>query len=701
MALLAPLLGVVLSAAAPTPEMDGTLPPIPDKFRISRVRETPSEWAIKDAPYRVVLLVANQPTVPEAGVAIELPEFGVMMPDLADAVLTDSKGVAQPIVRLHRTEGKTALVLAKNLDLAQMYYLYFGGGKKRETPTWPSPMPSLLMETRRLTGSSGALGSSGEAESTWSAAAGRTDGIGFVSQVYYGQNPFGEGLRFVTRITGWLNTKGMKQVTLYTQSCDASFVLVNGQPVLGWPGKHKAIANMKTVPQRSVPVNGPFTRIDYYHAKGAETNEAPIMVLGWVQNNQYQPIPHEAWVHSGRATIARFEGQDKRPVPAPNVSYSSYIGFNNLWFYEGNFWIATPPPSDWTAEWRFENGAVRIGASFRRVLATYAPQKVTLQLKRGNEILTGFRRFQPPDGLGASSINQPGDTDRYAQALGEDDPSGLTQDELKSYAFFLGIFGTLPQAARVAVAYVKKYKDPADPVWAESQLVRIRWIAQSNLPQAMKELQSLPPAARAAHAARFDELEADLIVFYSRDLASANRIEQMIAQSKDRHAAQLMRVRLGDLYRVNGKYAEAIEKYRAAQRAVTDATRGKKLPTQDEAYALSVGEFISTGRREEAQKNLTDWEIAHPITKISSDFLVLRGQFLNKLGRHREALVELESFKGLSPESPYLVDADFHRAHALWELGRKDEARKLWTDIVRKFPKHTLAKDSEELARRP
>jgi len=700
MALLAPLLGVFL-AAAPAPELDGSLPPVPDKFRISRVRETPSEWAIKDAPYRAVLLVGNQPTAPEAGVAIELPEFGATMPELADVVLTDNKGAAQPISRFHRTEGKTAFVLAKELDPKQMYYLYFGGGKKRETPTWQPPMVSLLMETRRLTGSSGAIQSCGEMESAWSAAGGKTDGIGFVSLIYYGLNPYGEGLKFVTRVTGWLNTKGMKQVTLYTLSCDASFVVVNGQYAFGWPGKHKAVATMKTVPQKTVSCSGSFTRIDYYHAKGAETNEQPIMALGWVRNGQYQTIPHESWVHSGKANITRFEGQDKRPVPAANVSFCSYIGYNNLWFYETNFSMCTLPPDDWTAEWRFDDGTVRSGPLFTRVLATYAPQKVTLRLKRGNEVLTGFRRFQPPDGLGASSINQPGDTERYAQALGQDDPSGLTQEELKSYAFFLGVFGTLPQAARVANAYVKKYKDPADPVWADSQLVRIRWIAQTNLQQALTELRSLPPAARAAHGARLDELEADLIVFYSRDLNSANRLEQMAAQSKDRHTAQLMRVRLGDLYRVNGKHAEAVEKYRAAQRAIADATGGRKLPAQDEAFALSVGEFIATGRREEAQKNLTDWEVAHPMTKLNSDFLVLRGQLLNKLGRYREALVELESFKGLSPESPYLVDADFHRAHALWELGQKDDARKLWAEIARKFPNHSLAKDSEELARKP
>jgi tetratricopeptide (TPR) repeat protein len=681
--------------------VDGSLPPIPEKFRRVGALEGPAEWAVKDAPYRAALIVGSAPTVPEAGVAIEMPEFGATLPDLGDVVLADKAGKLLPIARFYRQEGRMALLIAQGLDPKLVYYLYFGGGKKRETPAWQPQMVSLVLETRRLMGGTAAFQNHGELESAWSAAGNKVDGLGFVSGIWHAFNPYGESMRYVSRYSGWLNTKGMKHLTLFTQSCDASFVFVNGQYAFGWPGKHKANANMKTVPQKTVAVNGPYTRIEYYHAKGPETEDQPTMVLGWVIGGKYVAIPHEGWVHCGRANITRFEAQDKRPVPLANVSYCTYIGYNNFWFYETNFWMPTPPTDDWKVEWHFENGTVRTGPLFSRVLVTNAPQKVTLQLKRGNEVLTGFRRFQPPDALAASSINKPGDTERYAQALGQDDPAGLTQDELKGYAFFLGQYGTLQQAVRVAEAYVRKYKDPLDPVWADSQLVRLRMLAQTNPQQALNDLRALPPTGRVAHTARFDQLEADLIVFYLRDLTSAGRIEQMAAQCKDRDMSQLMRVRMGDLYRVNGRNADAIEKYRAAQRTVTDATGGKKLPAQDEAFALSVSEFIEKGQRDEAQKNLMEWEVTHPMAKINTSFLVLRGQLLNKLGRYREALAELESFKGLNPESPYLVDADFYRAQALWELGRKDEARKIGAEIAKKYPKHPLAKDSEELSRKP
>ncbi len=698
LAVLTPLLSVLLAADV-APEMSGTLPPIPEKFR--RVRGGDSAtvaWAVADAPYRAVVVVGSAPTIPEAGVAIEMPEFGATLPDLADVVLLNKKGEPQPIARLYRGEGKRALVLAKELDPKEVYYLYFGGGKKRETPQWTPQVLSLLMQTRRMSGA-GPFQNVGEIENAWSQS-GPDEGMGFVSYIHHALNPYGESRKFLSRYTGYLVTKGMKQITLFTQSCDASFVLVNGQYVLGWPGVHRGEANQKTVPQKTVPVSGPFTRIDYYHAKGDDTNQA-AMVLGWVQNKQYTVIPYDAWVHAGTGNITRFEGQEGRPAPVPNVSFNSYIGYNDAWYYETTFWMPTPPPPDWVAEWQFDDGMVRTGPLFTRILVSYAPQKVTLRLKRGQEVLQGYRLFQPPEGVVAASINRPGDTERYAQSLGQDDPTHLSLPTLRNYAFFLAAYGTLQQAARVAEAYVKKSSDLKDPVWADAQVVRIRAMAQTNPQQALTELRQTAPGVRVLQAAKFDQLEADLLVFCLRDLTAVGRIEQMIGTAKDRNIAQLMRVRLGDLYRLNGRFAEAIEKYRAAQKAVTDATGGRKLPAQDEAFALSVSEALANGEREEAQKRLEEWEISHPMAKLNTSFLVLRAQWLIQVGRWREALGELDSFRGFNPESPYLVDADFYRARALWELGNKDQARQIWAEIARQYPKHPLASQSDELARQP
>jgi tetratricopeptide (TPR) repeat protein len=84
------------------------------------------------------------------------------------------------------------------------------------------------------------------------------------------------------------------------------------------------------------------------------------------------------------------------------------------------------------------------------------------------------------------------------------------------------------------------------------------------------------------------------------------------------------------------------------------------------------------------------------MAKYDSDFLLLRGRVLMTFGRWNEALQEIESFRAMQPDSPYQIPADFHRAHALYELGRKDEARAIWQEIVTKYPKNELVTECQQ-----
>ena len=108
-------------------------------------------WLVRDAPYRAAIKLNQPPKSPEAGIAIELPDFGQSRPDLADALLVDDKGQMQPLAAVWRGEGQWDLLLAKELNAGTNYYLYFGGNAVRsmQSQSW-APKLSLLMETRRF-----------------------------------------------------------------------------------------------------------------------------------------------------------------------------------------------------------------------------------------------------------------------------------------------------------------------------------------------------------------------------------------------------------------------------------------------------------------------------------------------------------------------------------------------------------------------
>ena len=60
-------------------------------------------------------------------------------------------------------------------------------------------------------------------------------------------------------------------------------------------------------------------------------------------------------------------------------------------------------------------------------------------------------------------------------------------------------------------------------------------------------------------------------------------------------------------------------------------------------------------------------------------------------GEWSRALQDLQTSLKLRPGSPEDIDVRFWQARTLFELGRKDEARKLWNALVKDYPKHERA----------
>ena len=170
------------------------------------------------------------------------------MPGLADVILSDAKGQPMPLAKVFRGEGGRALLLAQTLPAGQDVFVYFGGNRPRRQLDW-KPKVSVLLETRRLPAGA-TLDDWPGLESAWKAAK-DVDGAGFVPSIAHGDNPFGDSVNFISHYTGWLKTNG-KKTAIYTQSCDASFVLVNDKFEFGWPGRHAANANLNTVPKKEI-----------------------------------------------------------------------------------------------------------------------------------------------------------------------------------------------------------------------------------------------------------------------------------------------------------------------------------------------------------------------------------------------------------------------------------------------------------------
>ena len=657
------------------------------------VHAAPARWHISDAPYRAVVQLDTPATTATAGIAIAVPEFGATMDKLTDMVLVDAQGDIQPLAPVWRGVGQSALLLAQSLQPNQEYYLYFGGDRFRVGKTW-APQPSLLMETRRLS-VAGPIDTWPKMEAAWQAAT-ITDGAGWVPEIRHGANEFGENSRFVTHYTGYLRTDKLKQVTVYTISSDASFVLVNGSFEFGWPGDHPPHSTADTVHAKTITCTGPLTRIDYYHVK--DTEHRTCMELGWKRDGKLKPIPESDWVHPGTTKLLRLEQAQGGPVPAPIVHVRSYIGYANQWLYELTVGLRGELPDGWTVQWKFTDGTTSARRELTHIVIGGNTQSVAVKLQSGRTELNGIRSVNFVEHLPAASVKDPTDLHRYLDAMTRENTAELPGPVLRGYLQFFQSVEQEPLMSRLAEAWLKKNPDLNDSLWLPAQLSRLRTLAQTEPARALTELRGVGPAARAKYAAALDLLELDLLVFHLNDVAALARASEIAMRDPKSDTARLAQVRAGDYFRLQGRYPEAIERYQQAQRSVVEDSAGRKLPAQDQAFAMTLEDLLSRDEVAAAEQKLTEWEARHPLAKLDSDFLIWRGRVLLVRSRPREALAEIESFEKLLPESPYQIDADYYRAQALFALGRQAEARTIWAEIAKKYPQHALAASSSELS---
>lgn len=660
------------------------------------VLAAPARWMVPDAPFRAVVKLTKAPDEPAAGVAITLPEFGNTTEKLLDLIVTDGAGEPQPVALVWRGAAQEVRLVVKALRAEEEYFVYFGAGHYRQSPLW-QPLVSLFMETRQMTPPK-AIETWDQMETAWRGAA-NVDGAGWVGGIYHGVNPFGENRHFLTHYTGYLRTENLPKVILYTISSDASFVLVNRKYELGWPGEHPSDVNKQTVRSQSITLTGPLTRVDYYHAKTAGSH--PAMVLGWQKNGKYETIPETAWVHPGTAKLVRLEHAQGAPVPAPRLTVRSYMGFADLWLYEVTGTLADELPAGWTVQWKFPDGSTKTQREFTRIVVGGVAQSVTVKLQRDRDELTGSRQVNFVENIPAASVKDAGDMHRYLRAMAAENLSELPVATVRGYMAFLLAADQDLAAGRYAEAWLKRNPEPGDRLWWPAQECRLRMLAQTEPRQAVEELRRIPPASRTKYAAELDLLELELLVFHLNDPTAVVRAQEISRRDPKSETARLALVRAGDYYRLQGRYPEAAAQYQQAQQRVVEGSEGRKLPAQDRAYSITVRDLLDRGAVNLADDKLTEWEARHPAGKLDSDFLILRGRVWMELGRWREALVEIESFEKLQPDSPFQIDAEYYRARALFGLGNKDEARKIWKMIVAQYPQHALVEASRQWAEKP
>jgi tetratricopeptide (TPR) repeat protein len=661
-----------------------------------------STWAFADAPFRCTFEAGPVPQFPDAGWLISLPDMGFGMEGAADTVLVDSAGKPVPIQRVFRGELQDILLIAKDLQPKQRYFLYFGGNRPRNAPTW-NPRQSLYMEMRAIP-MTAQMRSAQDMESLWKGAR-VVFGGAFIDNILGLENPFSETAGFIARYRGMLNPKPGKYEIL-AASVDAGYVWLNQKlefPIPNAPAVPSKVSEWKG---KEFNVTAQGLSVDYLHAwrSGDDTN--PVARLMRLDRSGPRVAPKmfdtKDWTHPGTTQFVKFENDKMGEIPILKIENRDYVGWGDELYFDSRFGFKSPPPDDLKVVWEFKDGSRYELAAAERILVDASPVVGSVTLTRGAQTLKlAFRTMLGSD-IKPASINKRKDVQRYISKMFNENLMGLPEYTRQLFFKFAREFGTEDEAARMAEAWIAAKADPANPLFEAALLSHLHVSAQRNPQAALGEMAKLDPKIAQKFLKDLALFELDTRVFLLRDdsaLALATKMANTF--SKDADMLQTVRTRLGDLFRLQGKVKEAEEAYLATQKNVKDESEGRKYAAQDRANSVEVTNLLENGYRVEAMQKLRAWEREHPMAKLQSDFLLLSGRVLMEKGRWMEALQEIDSYKLLNPDSPLQIPADFYRALALRGLGRRPEAVQIWSSIATQYPRHPLAAESLRLTQNP
>ena len=650
-----------------------------------------NDWAVDNAPYRVVVQAGEAPGAPGAGWQIRLPDFGAGRADMRDVVLLGPDGKEIALDGVWRGAGRTLLVLAEAMPPGDATAaLYFGGNTSRRMKSWAARR-SLLLETRRLPAGAN-VASFGGWQDAWKKSP-ALDGFAFVAQIFHGDNPLGEPANFLSRYTGQIKTGDGGARRFYTLSDDVSYVKIDGHAALKWSNNTPPPLDPKTVPSATVTLPKNLVSVEYCHAVATPPT---AMVLGWEQDGKLGNVPPDAWVHPGTVTAKPCEARDGAPVPLGWLDAERYLGYGGEWFVRVKC-ATTPPPEGWQVEWSWPDGHVDQGPEIRRLWLSLEPLRVTLRLRNGMRVIEGLHVLPIPRGTEAESVNSPNQLAGFLELLEKEDPAALAEPARRAGFVLACDFLPAATSARWAEAWLAVAK-PAPGPWVKAMELAIQETAKRDPKAALERLGALPPPARAALGRTADLLELDLRVFGLNDPMVVSVVARL-RKSGDSALSNMGLIRLGDYHLRNGRLDEAA---RCFAEAVPDrAASERKAPVIDRSHSLAIEELVTAGHLDEARAKLDEWERLRPAARLEGDQLLWRARVLFLAGEWRRALQDLETSLKIRPAAPEEIEVIFWQGRALYELGRKEEARKIWNTLVKDYPKHERAEAAALWTKKP
>lgn len=530
-------------------------------------------------------------------------------------------------------------------------YVYYGNPKASANPDPWRPRRGVLLEGWRFRG--GSIASYTQTLRTFERA-GEPQGRTFVPNVFIGHNPFGVPSHYCHKYTGWLICPAQGEYLFATTSKDASFLLIDDEVVVQWPGRHGPVGDARH--HARTRLDKGLHKLTYYHVSHGANGRA---VAAWQPPGQTKPkvIPPNAFAPITQGKVEALQHHRGKFLADFTVEGPFEAFFKDRYSYRYVFEATTGDRYAGKTDyrWEFGDGTSAEGRKVEHVFLAPGLRKITLHAARGRRGTAVASELLVTRDWNRITQSEPEPIKRHADIVSAYAVESLSAADLISAIWMLFRTGRHDKCLSALAALPGRVND-ADARSVAKVLPELHELLLRGDPRT-RELEPHEALARRAPAL-FEAIESAADNVRLKAVASAlaglahlhvsgdrAQAEACFRRTLERYgdrtrdpAIRQARIGLGDVSLATGRYRQAKRAYEQAGAVGKPHER----TVQVGSYARAVEDYIRRGEYQEAAERLDRWEWEYPKEKLRGYSTLLRARLHFRQNHHARVVRLLE-----------------------------------------------------------
>lgn len=573
------------------------------------------------------------------------------------------------------------------------YDIYYGGAATEET--WPDA-PGLLLDVRAFVDCDVAQLDSVRDAFERAPPLGRD----YVDQVYLGLLPFADSATPVLAVySGTLTIEQPGAYKFFTTSQDASWLLIDGKPVVSWPGRHRPVGDARHVGEVTLSA-GPH-QFEYVYAT---PDAGYVAVAAWQPSGggAVEPIPAAAFGAVRRVDVDRPRLRSGGPL----------ADFRAMSVAQAVVTAESPPlvrmrfsvrGSSRPARWAFGDGQTALGTDVEHVYLVPGEYTVDCETAGARSVPCRIVVSPPWPHLNEEEANA--DIADWQAELQKYDVGLLSAAALRQLVRIYVELENPGQAIEAGVAGFRQRPRDATPLEPDAAAQLVADLAEliadepSRLDEALllcREGLAVNPSGAAA--LRLWLLTANLALSLDRPQECGDALAT-IRGLVDQQTPAVDRVRVsllaGDLARRTGDDEAAHDAYEAAQsQSLSQNWDLRERIARGGSFSRTIEDQLRSGDVQRADATLAEWALQIPLSRVSGDAALLRTRCLLNRGFLRQAVLECGDFLRVAADDPYADRILLLAATAQHRLGDDVRANTTLQQLLTDYPGSAFVPDA-------